>query len=191
MSAFMLFLGVKKQYPQLLHHTLILSKRYKDLITDIFDRKILPDDFSMYLHTPTKTDPNMAPPGCESIYVLVPVANLKSGIDWTKTAGPFSEKILSFLENDFGLRDLKANLVVKRFFTPVDFQNKQNATFGSAWGVEPCLTQTGYFRPHNRSEDIDNLYSVGASTHPGAGLPGVMLSAETTEHVLWNDLHHR
>lgn len=189
MSAFLLYLGVRKQYPQLLHHTLILSPRYRELVKDIFDRKILPDDFSMYLHAPTRTDPAMAPPGGESMYVLIPVPNLAGEVDWHTRAQPFAEKILKFLEDDFGLRDLRQNLEVLGIFTPLDFKRRRNSHLGSAWGVEPKLTQTAYFRPHNRSEDIANLYFVGASTHPGAGVPGVLLTAETTERVILSDFN--
>ena len=127
MSAFLIYLGVKKQYPALLHHTLILSKRYKDLISDIFDKKILPDDFSMYLHAPTRTDQNMAPAGAESMYVLIPVSNLAGDIDWEKTKGLFTKKILKFLEDDFGLTDLQANIDVLEIFTPQDFNNVRNS----------------------------------------------------------------
>jgi phytoene desaturase len=188
MSAFMLYLGVKKKFPQLLHHTLILSPRYKQLITDIFDRHVLPDDFSMYLHMPSKTDPSMAPSGCSSLYILVPVTHLKADVDWTQKAGPYADRILHFLEHDFGLQGLQENLEVKEIFTPLDFAGKNNSTYGSAWGVEPRLTQTAYLRPHNKSEDIENFYLVGASTHPGAGLPGCLLTAETTESVMIKDL---
>jgi phytoene desaturase len=187
MSAFLIYLGVEKKYPQLLHHTLILSKRYKGLIKDIFDNKIIPDDFSMYLHVPTRTDPSMAPEGKESMYVLIPVANLQSGVDWADNWRAFSDKILNFLQNDFGLDGLRDHIEVMEVFTPEDFRTKQNAYWGSAWGVEPRLTQTAFLRPHNRSEDVANLYIVGASTHPGAGLPGVMLTAETTENVIVSD----
>lgn len=188
MSAFLLYMGVRRQYPQLLHHTLILSERYKELIRDIFDKKILADDFSMYLHASTRTDPAMAPEGCESLYVLIPVPNLAGEIDWKQTARPFAEKILKFLEEDFGLHDLRANLDVLEIFTPENFKRKQNAYLGSAWGVEPKLAQTAYFRPHNRSEDVKNLYFVGAGTHPGAGVPGVLLTAEATEKLVLEDL---
>ncbi len=188
MSAFLLYMGVRRQYPQLLHHTLILSERYKELIRDIFDKKILADDFSMYLHAPTRTAPSMAPEGCESLYVLIPVPNLAGAVDWEQTAQPFAEKILRFLEEDFGLQDLRANLEVLEIFTPENFKQKQNAYLGSAWGVEPKLTQTAYFRPHNRSEDVKNLYFVGAGTHPGAGVPGVLLTAAATEKLVLEDL---
>lgn len=189
MSAFLLYLGVRKQYPQLLHHTLILSPRYRELVKDIFDHKILPDDFSMYLHAPTRTDPAMAPPGGESMYVLIPVPNLAGEVDWQTRAQPFAQKILKFLEKDFGLHGLRQNLDVLEIFTPLDFKRRRNSYLGSAWGVEPKLTQTAYFRPHNRSEDIANLYFVGASTHPGAGVPGVLLTAETTERVIRSDFN--
>ncbi len=187
MSAFLLYLGVKRQYPQLLHHTLILSQRYRELVKDIFDRKILAEDFSMYLHAPTRTDAAMAPPGCESMYVLIPVPNLSANIDWTVAATPYAERILKFLEKDFGLKDLRANLEVMEIFTPEDFQRKANCHLGSPWGLEPKLTQTAYFRPHNRSNEFPNLYFVGAGTHPGAGVPGVLLTAETTERVMLAD----
>ncbi len=187
MSAYLLYLGVRKTYPKLLHHTLILSERYKELVKDIFDRKILPDDFSMYLHVPTRTDASMAPENCESMYVLIPVANLSGNIDWKATTKPFTDKVLNFLERDFGLEDLTNNIEVLETFTPLDFRAKRNNYLGSAWGVEPKLTQTAVFRPHNRSEDIQNLYLVGSSTHPGAGVPGVLLTAETTEKVILED----
>jgi phytoene desaturase len=187
MSAFLLYIGVSKQYPQLLHHTIILSPRYKPLIKDIFDHHILPDDFSMYLHVPSRTDNTMAPPNCESMYILIPVTNLEGDIDWYKTKDEYTNKILAYLENNFGLKDLRKTINILEIFTPTDFQKKQNATYGSAWGVEPRLTQTAYFRPHNRSEDIKNLYLVGASTQPGAGLPGCLLTAETTESLIIKD----
>jgi phytoene desaturase len=189
MSAFLLYLGVKKQYPELLHHTLILSERYKALISDIFDRKILPDDFSMYLHAPTRTDPNMAPDGAESMYILIPVSNLSGEIDWAKMKKPFTKKVLEFLENDFGLTNLQENIDVLETFTPEDFAQTRNSFLGTPWGIEPQLTQTAVFRPHNRSEDVKGLYFVGAGTHPGAGLPGVLLTAEVTEKVVLEDLN--
>lgn len=188
MSAFLLYLGVRKKYPQLAHHTLILSERYKGLVDDIFDNKVLPDDFSMYLHIPSQTDPLMAPDGCESMYVLIPVPNLESGINWEKTKQKYTDKILAFLEDDFGLTNLKRSIEVLETFTPSDFKKQRNNHLGSAWGVEPKLTQTAYFRPHNRSEDIQKLYFVGASTHPGAGVPGVLLTAETTAKLVLDDL---
>jgi phytoene desaturase len=187
MSAFLLYLGVKKQYPQLLHHTLILSERYKGLVNDIFKNKILPEDQSMYLHVPSRSDAGMAPEGSESMYVLIPVTNMDADIDWDAKKESYAKHILNFLEKDFKLDGLQENLEVLEIFTPKDFAVTQNAHLGSAWGVEPTLMQSAYFRPHNRSEDIPNLYFVGASTHPGAGVPGVLLTAEATEQVILSD----
>ena len=188
MSAFLLYLGVRRKYPQLKHHTLILSERYKALVTDIFDNRVLPDDFSMYLHIPSQTDPSMAPEGCESMYVLIPVPNLESSVNWEKVKVAYTKRVLTFLEKDFGLTDLKRSIEVLETFTPLDFKHQRNNHLGSAWGVEPKLTQTAYFRPHNRSEDIQKLYFVGASTHPGAGVPGVLLTAEATVKLVIKDL---
>ena len=179
MSCFLLYLGTKKQYPELEHHTLILSERYKELLKDIFDKKILPEDFSMYLHVPTRTDPAMAPEGSESMYVLVPVANNRSGLDWETLKEDFADRILTFLE-EWGLEGLKENLEVLHIFTPDDFGEQLNAYHGNAFAIVPKFTQTAWFRPQNRSEDVDGLYLVGAGTHPGAGVPGVFMSAETT-----------
>ncbi len=187
MSCFLLYLGTRKKYDQLEHHTLILTERYKGLVQDIFRKKILPDDFSMYLHIPTQTDPGMAPEGCESMYVLIPVANNRSEIDWPAMKEQFADTVLDFLE-EWGLEDLREALEVLHIFTPDDFETELNSTFGNAFGVEPKLSQTAYFRPQNRSEDVEGLYLVGAGTHPGAGVPGVVLSAETTYGCIAEDL---
>jgi phytoene desaturase len=187
MSCFLLYLGTKRQYPQLEHHTLILAERYKELVKDIFDRKILPDDFSMYLHAPTQTDPGMAPEGCESMYVLIPVANNRSGINWSEIRDRFTDTVIDFLE-EWGMEGLRENLEVLHVMTPDDFGSELNATWGHAFGVEPKLSQTAYFRPQNRSEDVEGLYLVGAGTHPGAGVPGVMLAAEATYGCIAEDL---
>jgi len=187
MSCFLLYIGVRKQYPELEHHTLILSERYKDLLKDIFKKKILPDDFSMYLHVPTRTDPGMAPEGSESMYVLVPVANNRSGLNWEEIKEGFADRILTFLE-DWGMEGLKSHLDVLHIFTPDDFANQLNAFHGNAFAIVPKFTQTAWFRPHNRSEDVEGLYLVGAGTHPGAGVPGVFLSAETTYGSIAEDL---
>lgn len=184
MSCFVLYIGVKKQYPELLHHTLILSPRYKELVADIFDNHVLPDDFSMYLHVPSRTDRSMAPDGCESIYVLAPVTNLQNPIDWDEMGKKFADKMIDYLQNEFGMDGLKENLDYVSWFTPKDFLEERNSHLGSPWGLEPILTQTAYFRPHNVSPDIENLYYVGAGTHPGAGVPGVLLSAEATEKLV-------
>jgi phytoene desaturase len=174
MSCFLLYIGTRKQFPQLKHHTLILSKRYRELIADIFDKKVLAEDFSMYLHVPTRTDPSMAPPGCESMYLLIPVPHLGSGIDWTREAEPFRERILEFLERDFGMEGLRESIEVLETFTPEDFRTQLNSHLGNAFAIEPRLTQSALFRPHNRSEDVQGLYLVGAGTHPGGGVPGIL-----------------
>ncbi|PIQ63227.1 MAG: phytoene dehydrogenase [Bacteroidetes bacterium CG12_big_fil_rev_8_21_14_0_65_60_17] len=186
MSCFLLYLGTRKRYPRLAHHTLILAERYKGLIDDIFRHETLPDDFSMYLHVPTATDPSMAPDGCESMYVLVPVPNLRADIDWSEEAPGYRDKILDFLEK-WGMDGLRDNLDVCEMFTPEDFRTELNAFAGNAFSLEPRISQTAFFRPHNRSEDVEGLYIVGAGTHPGAGVPGVMLSAEATFSSIQED----
>ncbi len=186
MSCFLLYLGVRKRLPQLSHHTIIAGPRYEGLVRDIFDRKRLSGDFSMYVHAPSRTDPEMAPPGCESLYVLVPVPNEASGIDWSEEAPRMEERVLDALEA-WGLKDLRRCLEVREVFTPRDFAEAYGATLGNAFGIEPRLTQTAWFRPHNRSEEARGLYLVGAGTHPGAGVPGVMLSAQATCHAIARD----
>lgn len=187
MSCFLLYIGTRKKYPKLAHHTLILAERYKGLIDDIFAHQTLPEDFSMYLHVPTATDPDMAPDGCESMYVLVPVPNLNADVDWSVSARPYADRILDFLEK-WGLEGLRESIEVLRIFTPEDFRTELGAFAGNAFSVEPTLLQTAWFRPHNRSEDVRGLYLVGAGTHPGAGVPGVMLSAEATMSCIADDL---
>ncbi len=187
MSSFLLYIGVKKKYPTLLHHTLILSERYKELIYDLFDRKILPDDFSMYLHVPTRTDSDMAPANSESMYLLIPVPNLDADVDWSVVAPRFRDKILEFMEEEFGLEDFRENIEVCEMYTPADFERERNNYLGACWSLEPSLFQIANFRPHNRSEDIRNLYLTGVSTHPGGGVPGVLLTAETTAKVILQD----
>ena len=186
MSCFLMYIGTNKKYPQLAHHTLILAERYKGLIDEIFAHRSLPDDFSMYLHVPSATDPSMAPEGCESMYVLIPVPNLKADTDWATVKQEYAEKVIEFLEA-WGMEDLRDSMEVCHLFTPEEFASELNATDGNAFSLEPRLTQTAWFRPHNRSEDIGSLYIVGAGTHPGAGVPGVMLSAEATHFTIMAD----
>ncbi|MYD00069.1 MAG: phytoene desaturase [Gammaproteobacteria bacterium] len=186
MSCFLLYLGVRRRYPQLMHHTIIVGPRYEGLVRDIFDRKTLAGDFSMYLHTPSRTDPSMAPPGCESMYVLVPVPNGASGIDWGIEAPRMTLRVLDALEA-WGLEGLTGAVEVREVFTPDDFTTQFGAVLGNAFGIEPRLTQTAWFRPHNRSEEVAGLYLAGAGTHPGAGVPGVVLSAAATCHAIAQD----
>ena len=186
MSLFVIYFGTKRRYAgegKLAHHNIILSERYKGLLREIFANEDLPDDFSLYLHMPSLTDPSMAPPGCETFYVLSPVPHLKANIDWSVQAKPYRDLIMRFLEENY-LPDLQANLVAEHVIDPRHFQNDLNSYLGSAFSVQPTLLQSAWFRPHNRSEDFDNLYFVGAGTHPGAGLPGVLASAKIVDELL-------
>ena len=141
----------------------------------------------MYLHVPTRTDPSMAPPGCESMYLLIPVPHLGGSVEWDRTAIPFRDRVLKFLEEDFGMEGLRSSIEVLEMFTPKDFASELNSFRGSAFSIEPRLTQSALFRPHNRSEDLPGLYLVGAGTHPGGGVPGVLLGAEATEKSILED----
>jgi phytoene desaturase len=186
MSVVVIYFGVKKQFPELHHHNIILSERYRELIGDIFQRKILSEDFSLYLHIPTRTDSTLAPEGCEACYALVPVPNLESGTDWEKIREKFADKVLKFLDENY-MPGLRENIVVKHMIDPMHFRDTLLSAKGNAFGVEPTLMQSAYFRPHNRSQDIKNLYLVGANTQPGAGLPGVLLSAQITDKLIAKD----
>ena len=185
MSLFVIYFGTKKQYREhgLAHHNIILSERYKGLLADIFDKKHLADDFSLYLHMPSLTDPSVAPEGCENFYVLSPVPHLGSGIDWNVAARPYRDAIMQFLEDNY-LPDLQANIIAEHYIDPLHFQGELSSRMGSAFSVQPVLTQSAWFRPHNRADDFENLYFVGAGTHPGAGLPGVLSSAIIAENLI-------
>lgn len=187
MSLFLIYFGVRKSFPGLLHHNIIFGPRYRELLEDIFLGGRLANDFSLYLHAPSKTDPALAPPGCETFYVLSPVPHLgKLAIDW-RTEGPrYAERILHYLEERYmpGLRDA---IVTQRIFTPKDFETELNAFNGTAFSLEPRLTQSAYFRVHNRDRDVRGLYFVGAGTHPGAGIPGVVNSAKATAGLILQD----
>ncbi|WP_103664548.1 phytoene desaturase [Gracilimonas amylolytica] len=185
MSLFVIYFGTKKRYndTNLAHHNIILGERYKGLLSDIFHDKKLADDFSLYLHMPTKTDPSMAPKGHEAFYVLSPVPHLDSKTDWNEMAPIYRDKIMNFLEENY-LPDLQENLVAEHYIDPLHFQNELNSYKGSAFSVEPILTQSAWFRPHNKSEDVESLYFVGAGTHPGAGLPGVLSSSIIAQDLI-------
>ncbi len=183
MSLFVIYFGTSKQYPDIQHHTIILGERYRELLDDIFNKKLLGEDFSLYLHRPSQTDPSMAPPGCDCFYALIPVPNQLSGIDWTLQAGPFRDRVMKFLEDHY-LPGLSAHLLTERVFTPLDFETTLNSYAGAGFSFEPVLRQSAWFRPHNLSEDFDNLYFVGAGTHPGAGVPGVLSSAKIAENLI-------
>ena len=185
MSLFVIYFGTKRRYLDsgLAHHNIILGQRYKGLLDDIFRRKILADDFSLYLHMPTITDPSLAPDGCEAFYVLSPVPHLGADVDWTQAAKPYRDSIMQFLEDNY-LPDLQENIVAEHYIDPLHFRDTLNSYLGSAFSVEPIFRQSAWFRPHNRSEDIGELYLVGAGTHPGAGLPGVLSSSKIAESLI-------
>jgi phytoene desaturase len=183
MSLFVWYFGTRRRYPDVAHHTLLLGPRYRELLADIFDRKILADDFSLYLHRPTATDPSMAPEGCDAFYVLSPVPHLGSGTDWQSAAEPYRKKVALALSQTL-LPGLEEAVVSSHMLTPQDFKDRLNSFQGAAFAMEPILSQSAWFRPHNRSEDIDNLFLVGAGTHPGAGLPGVLSSARILDTVV-------
>ncbi len=187
MSLFVIYFGTNRRWPDLAHHTVLFGPRYEELLRDIFRGNALPDDFSLYLHAPTVTDPSLAPPGCEAFYVLSPVPHLGNALlDWNTVAPIYADRILAYLERS--LPGLTASIVTKRWFTPKDFASELSAHNGSAFSVAPRLTQSAWFRPHNRDPNIPGLYLVGAGTHPGAGVPGVINSAKATAQLLVRDL---
>jgi phytoene desaturase len=186
MGLFVLYLGVRRQFPALAHHTIVLGRRYKELLEEIFDHKLLSDDISMYLHAPTRTDPSLAPEGCESMYALVPVPNLETlskdrAIDWSVAGPRLASRAIDVLEESLcpGLRE---SIDVQFFVTPEHFRDELRSEHGAGFSIQPTLLQSAWFRFHNRSEDVRGLYLVGAGTHPGAGLPGVLCSAKVLEH---------
>ncbi len=187
MSLFVIYFGTTKSYPALTHHNVMFGPRYKELLTDIFDRGVVADDFSLYVHAPTLTDPSLAPPGGHSFYVLSPVPNLERGaVDWRVKGPEYANRILSYLEERY-MPGLRSDIVTQRIFSPLDFQDRLGAHVGSAFSLEPVLTQSAYFRVHNRDKKIPGLYFVGAGTHPGAGVPGVIGSAKATYGVIAKD----
>jgi phytoene desaturase len=183
MSLFVWYFGTRRQYGDVAHHTILLGPRYRELLADIFDRKILAEDFSLYLHRPTATDPSLAPAGCDAFYVLSPVPHLGAGVDWASEAEIYRRKIMKALSETL-LPGLEEALVTSLVMTPQDFEGRYLSYMGAGFGLEPVLTQSAWFRPHNKSEEVDRLYLVGAGTHPGAGLPGVLSSARVLDEVV-------
>ncbi|PSR00587.1 MAG: phytoene desaturase [Bacteroidetes bacterium SW_11_64_17] len=183
MSLFVWYFGTDRTYEDVEHHSILLGPRYKGLLDDIFDHNELADDFSLYLHRPTKTDPSMAPEGHDAFYVLSPVPHLDSGTDWRTEAEPYRQAVEDHLA-DTVLPDLGEHLVTSRMLTPREFRADYKSLKGAAFSVEPKLTQSAWFRPHNQSEDVDHLYFAGAGTHPGAGIPGVLSSARVLDTIV-------
>jgi len=190
MSLVVLYFGFTRDDARdadLQHHNIILGPRYEALLHEIFNTKTLADDFSQYLHLPTLTDPSLAPEGHHAAYTLIPVPHNGSGLDWAEIGDDFVDKILSFLDERGYIPGLKERLTTLSYITPDHFQHTLRSHLGNAFGIEPTLTQSAYFRPHNRSEDIRNLYLVGASAQPGAGTPSVMMSAKMTARAIAED----
>ncbi len=185
MGLFVLFFGTARQYPDIAHHTIWLGERYRELIDEIFHGDKLPDDFSLYLHRPTATDPSFAPDGCDSFYVLAPVPNLKASIDWESEGPRLRDRIVAALGRTI-MPDLGNQIRSDFFMTPVDFEKDYLSVDGSGFSVAPIFSQSAWFRFHNRSETLDNLYLVGAGSHPGAGVPGVLCSAKVVDRLTTN-----
>jgi phytoene desaturase len=183
MSLFVMYFGTNKKYENIAHHEILMGPRYKELVEDIFTKKHLADDFSLYLHRPTATDPSLAPDGCDSWYVLSPVPHLASGTDWSTMRKVYRDRIVKELEQRY-MPDLSKHIISEHIIDPVHFRDELNSYLGSAFSVEPILLQSAWWRPHNKSEDIDGLYFVGAGTHPGAGLPGVMSSGTIAARMI-------
>jgi phytoene desaturase len=187
MSLFLVYFGVKGEYADLAHHTILFGPRYKELLSDIFDRGILADDFSLYLHSPSVTDTSLAPPGHSTHYVLAPVPHMGiCDVDWAVAGPELRDRILASLE-DRCMPGLRANIVTSRIFSPPDFEQQLNAWQGSAFSLQPTLMQSAWCRVHNRDSAIRGLYFVGAGTHPGAGIPGVVNSARATAKLMQED----
>ncbi len=183
MSLFVWYFGTRQQFHDIPHHMILMGPRYRELLADIFKRKILAKDFSLYLHRPSASDPTVAPPGHDTFYVLSPVPHLQSGVDWSVAAEPYRQAIAQSLHNTT-MPGFEQHITESFITTPQDFQDRLLSFRGAAFGPEPVLTQSAWFRPHNKSEDIAGLFMVGASTHPGAGMPGVIASAKALESVI-------
>lgn len=187
MSLFVIYFGTNKRWENLKHHNIMFGNRYKALLNDIFKTGELTDDFSIYLHAPSETDASLAPEGKYAYYALVPVPNLKiSSVDWKDESARYTEKIMGYLEEHY-MPGLKDSVVIQQTFSPLDFEKELNAYQGAAFSLTPTLTQSAYFRVHNRDDNVKGLYFVGAGTHPGAGIPGVIGSAKATCSVIASD----
>jgi phytoene desaturase len=183
MGLFVLYFATNRRYEHVAHHTILFGPRYRGLLHDIFNRGVLADDFSLYLHRPTATDPSMAPEGHDTFYVLSPVPNLQHAIDWDTEGPHYAQRILDHLQKTI-LPDLDTHLVSQFHVAPPYFRDELLTTHGTGFSIAPILTQSAWFRFHNKSDDVPGLYFVGAGTHPGAGMPGVLSSAKVVENLL-------
>ena len=183
MGLYVLYFGTRKLYPDVAHHSIWMGPRFKELLSEIFDAKHMSKDFSLYVHRPTATDKSFAPDGCESFYVLCPVPNLQGNVDWSTQGEILRDRIVSALEDTI-LPELSSKIEEVFWMTPEDFAKDYRSMHGAGFSIEPRLTQSAWFRFHNRDSAITNLYFVGAGTHPGAGLPGVVSSAKVVEELL-------
>jgi phytoene desaturase len=192
MGLFVWYFGTRRRYEDVAQHTILLGARYRELLHDIFERKLLPEDFSLYLHRSTAADPGLAPEGCDAFYVLSPVPHLPHGrshgrgssaTDWNAMGGPYRQRIAAFLAEAV-LPGLEEVLATSQIATPLTFRDELGSPGGAGFSLEPRLTQSAYFRPHNASEEVEGLYLVGAGTHPGAGLPGVLSSARALDGLV-------
>ena len=183
MSLFVWYFGTRRRYDDVPHHTIMVGPRYRELVQDIFKRKVLSDNFSLYLHRPSATDPSVAPPGCDAYYVLSPVPHLESGVDWEERAEPYRKAVASLLA-ETTLPGFESEIATSLITTPRDFQDRLLSYRGAAFGFEPVLLQSAWFRPHNLSDEVERLYLVGSSTHPGAGVPGVISSARVLDRIV-------
>ena len=183
MGLYVLYFGATKTWPDVAHHTVWFGERYKGLLRDIFEKKKLADDFSLYVHRPTATDPSFAPDGCDSFYVLCPVPNLAGGQDWSVEGPKLRDRIVAALDASM-LPGLKDHITAEFAMTPTDFKTNYLSVDGAGFSLSPFFTQSAWFRFHNRGEGVQNLYFVGAGTHPGAGVPGVVSSAKVLDHLI-------
>ncbi|MEM1385127.1 MAG: phytoene desaturase [Pseudomonadota bacterium] len=183
MGLFVWYFGTNRRWDEVQHHSLVLGPRYKGLLDDIFKRHVLAEDCSLYLYRPTATDPSLAPPGCDTFYALSPVPHLDSGTDWGAIAETYRQKIQDRLESTL-LPGLGQAIATSRVVTPQYFHDALNSVKGSGFSLEPNLFQSAWFRPNIRAEDVEGLYLVGAGTHPGAGVPGVLTSAQILQEIV-------
>jgi len=187
MGLYVLFFGTQCQYPDVAHHTIWMGPRYKDLLADIFNKKILSDDFSLYVHRPTATDPSFAPEGCDSYYVLCPVPNLRGQVNWSEKAPELRDRIVKALSETI-MPDLETTITEDFWMTPEDFKADYRSMHGAGFSLAPIFTQSAWFRYHNRDPHISNLYFSAAGAHPGAGMPGVLCSAKVVEALIDQEL---